>query len=88
MSIVSHFYGILIYIQSEPDNQCDLPHFQAKFGECKSIYDLEGNLISGNLPKKQNLLVEAWCLIHEDELKAVWTVYIESGGTLKIAGLR
>jgi hypothetical protein len=61
LPIISQFYGILIYIYKELGGQHGIPHFHAKYSEYESVYDFEGNLIAGELPKKQRRLVEAWC---------------------------
>jgi hypothetical protein len=88
LPIISQFYGILIYIYKELGGQHHIPHFHAKYAEYESVYDFEGNIIEGELPKKQRRLVEAWCELHTDELNAVWTAWNESGEVIKIEGLR
>jgi hypothetical protein len=88
MPIISQFYGILIYIYKEIGGQHNLPHFHAKYSEHEAIYDFEGNLLNGELPKKQSKLVEAWCVLHHDELNAAWVAWNESGEVVKIDGLR
>ena len=88
MPIISQFYGILIYIYKELSGKHKLPHFHARYAEFEWVYDFEGNLIEGNLPKKQNKLVEAWCMLHNEELGAAWTAWNESGEIIKIEGLR
>jgi len=88
MPLISQFYGILIYIYKEIDGRHYMPHFHAKYAEFEGVYDFEGNLIEGELPKKQNKLVEAWGMIHTDELNAAWTAWNESGEVIKIEGLR
>jgi len=40
------------------------------------------------LPNKQRKLVEAWTLLHEDELAAAWVAWNDSGEVVKIEGLR
>ena len=47
----------------------------------------DGDIIAGSLPTKQRKLVEAWIALHEDELRAAWKVYNESGEIIKIKGL-
>jgi hypothetical protein len=37
----------------------------------KCVYDFKTNLLEGELPVKQRKLLEAWTLLHEDELNAV-----------------
>lgn len=88
MPLISQFYGILIYIYKELGEKHNLPHFHAKYGEFEGIYDFEGNIIDGELPKKQNKLVEAWCMLHTDELNAAWIAWNENGEIVKIEGLR
>ncbi len=47
----------------------------------------DGEILAGDLPKKQKKLVEAWVALHEDELNAAWTVLVENGEVIKIKGL-
>ena len=72
MPLISHFYGLLIYIFKEDDGQHNLPHFHAKYAEYSAVFDLEGNIIIGELPKKQRKLIDAWCELHREELNAAW----------------
>ena len=88
MPIISQFYGILVYIYKEKGGKHKMPHFHAKYAEFEGVYDFEGSLIEGELPKRQNKFVEAWCLLHTDELNAAWTAWNESGEIIKIDGLR
>ena len=49
-----------------------LPHFHAEYGEFDAIFDLEGNKLGGKIPNNQQKMIQAWILIHQDELKALW----------------
>jgi len=49
---------------------------------------MAGNLLVGDLPRKQQKLIEAWCILHEAELNAAWTAWNEDGEAIKIEGLR
>jgi len=88
MPIISQFYGILVYIYKEMGAKHHTPHFHARYAEFEAVYDFEGRVISGELPKKQDKLVVAWCAIHTDELNAAWTAWNESGEVIRIEGLR
>ena len=88
MPLISQFYGILIYIYKEIGGKHNMPHFHAKYNDFEGVYDFDGNLLDGELPNKQNKLVEAWCVIHTDELNAAWMAWNESGEVVKIEGLR
>ncbi len=69
MPTISMFYGILIkmyYAEHQP------PHFHAYYNENKAIFDLNGNALEGTMPPKQTKLIQAWAILHEEELKANW----------------
>lgn len=88
MPIISQFYGILIYIYRETNTRHHLPHFHAIYSEYEAVYGFDGECLCGELPKKKAKIVEAWCAIHEDELKAAWRAWNENGEIIKIEGLR
>lgn len=88
MPIVSQFYGILIYIYQEQLARHHLPHFHAKYAEYEGVYDFEGNMLEGNLPRKQHKMVEVWAMLHSDELNAAWIAWNENNEIIKIEGLR
>ena len=88
MPVVSQFYGVLIYIYKEQGGKHHMPHFHARYAEFEGVYDFDGNLLEGELPRKQHKLVEAWTLLHNDELNAAWRAWNESGEIVRIDGLR
>lgn len=88
MPLISHFYGILIYIYTEDGGQHHTPHFHARYAEFSGSYDLNGNRLSGDMPPKQNKLIEAWISIHEQELLASWRAWTENEDVIKIEGWR
>ena len=88
MPLLSHFFGILIYIYSEADGKHHKPHFHAKYAEYEAVYDFEGELLAGELPRKQSKYVEAWALRYQEELGAAWAAWHQSGEVIKIEGLR
>lgn len=50
-----------------------MPHFHAYYGEEVAVYQIQPvELISGELPRRQARLVEAWAELHEAELLADW----------------
>lgn len=60
MPIISQFYGILIYIYLELGGHHNKPHIHAKYGEYDISITIDGTLINGKMPKKQQKLIEAW----------------------------
>jgi len=88
MPLISQFYGILIYIYMETDGQHNTPHFHARCAEFRAVFDLDGNLIKGELPNNKRKLIEAWCSLHREELNAAWIAWNEGSEIVKIKGLR
>ena len=87
MPIISHFYGILIYMYKEIGGHHNKPHIHAKYNEYEISIDFDGNILGGEIPNRQRKLIEAWIEIHRDELKAAWNCYNEDGQIIKIKGL-
>ena len=87
MPVISQFYGILIYMYQELGGHHKEPHIHIKYNEYDMSITLNGKILSGQLPKKQKKLVDAWVTLHEDELKAAWHAYNEDGELIKIKGL-
>lgn len=87
MPIISQFYGIIVSLYFNENNKHNLPHFHVRYNEYKAIYDFEGNILSGELPFKQNKLIEAWIIIHKEELVTLWQLMQEEGRYFKIKPL-
>ena len=52
------------------------------------VFNLDGELCWGEMPKKQMKYITAWADIHKDELLANWTLAIEEQPLYKIDPLR
>ena len=87
MPIISQFYGIIVQMFFENNAKHHIPHIHVRYNECKAIYDLNANLLEGDLPEKQTKLIEAWILIHQEELKNLWNLIQETGKYFKIKPL-
>lgn len=87
MPIISQFYGIIIYMYREIGAKHKEPHIHIKYNEYELTMELNGKVINGKLPKKQHKLVEAWVILHNEELKAAWYIYQNDGEIIKIKGL-
>lgn len=69
MPTISMFYGIIIRMYYDDHNP---PHFHAYYGNYKAMFDFSSNLLQGYLPTSQVKLIQAWSLLHKDELLANW----------------
>lgn len=85
MPIISMFYGIIIEMYFRDHNP---PHFHAKYQGLEAVFDLDGNVLSGELPKPQMRMVRAWCEIHRDELLADWEMASTKNIAFKIEPLK
>lgn len=84
MPIISMFYGIIIEMRFVDHNP---PHIHARHGDCKAVFDLEGNMISGQVNKRDEKLVSAWVVLHKEELEINWELAKECQELIKITPL-
>ncbi len=54
------------------NSQHSKPHSHVFYGEYEVSVGVNGELLAGFLPAKQLKLVQAWAVIHEEELYAAW----------------
>jgi len=88
MPIISMFYGIIIRLYLIDSQQHNLPHIHAKYSESEaSISITDGEILAGELPRKQLRLVQAWIELHRDELLADWDLALNGEKPYKIAPL-
>jgi len=88
MPLLSKFLGILITMYAEAGGKHSKPHFHAKYAEFDAVYDFEGNLLQGGLPKKQAKMVEVWLELRVDDLKTNWSLIQEGKAHYKIDPLQ
>ncbi|BBD76274.1 MULTISPECIES: DUF4160 domain-containing protein [Hydrogenophilus] len=73
MPVLAMFYGIIIRMYLMEGSQHHRPHIHARYGEFEAAIDIEeGELLAGELPRKQLRLVQAWIELRRDELLANW----------------
>lgn len=88
MPELSRFYGIVIRMYFNDTGQHSLPHFHVSYADAEAVYLLDGTLIDGELPPKQDKLVVAWAALHEQELEENWRLATTTGECYRIAPLR
>lgn len=86
MPTLSMFYGIIIRMFN--NNEHNPPHFHAQYQNFNAVFDMDGELIKGEMPKKQIKLISAWAEIHRDELLANWELAITDQPLYKIEPLK
>jgi hypothetical protein len=67
--IISRFYGILIAMYFNDHNP---PHFHAKYSGQEAIFNFDGEILEGELPKRATKFVREWISYHKAELEDNW----------------
>ena len=80
------FLGIIIRMFNT--NEHNPPHFHAYYQDYEAMFNMEGEIINGEFPKKQLKFVAAWAELHKDELLANWELATENKELYKIEPLR
>lgn len=88
MPIISQFYGIIIQMFFNENQKHYKEHIHVRYNEYEVVYDLDGNILEGDLPVKQKKLVEAWIAIHQNDLKNLWNTMQNYGKMFKIDPLK
>lgn len=85
MPTISMFLGIIIRMYWDDHMP---PHFHAQYAGQDASYDFEGNRIAGEMAAKQDKLIAAWAVIHEEELNADWELAKDHEQLFRIDPLR
>jgi hypothetical protein len=89
MPLVSSFHGISIYLYWLDTKHHNLPHVHARYAEFEAVYTIEtGDLLDGELPRRQQRLVQAWIELRREELLADWALAIRGEDLFKIEPLK
>jgi hypothetical protein len=82
------FQGILIRMNWADVDRHSAPHFHAIYSGCDASFGLDGELLSGDFPKKQMALVKAWAILRAEDLTANWELAVNKEETFRIDPLR
>ena len=89
MAIISMFYGIIISMYYFDNKQHKVPHIYIRYQGEEAVFSIpDGKILEGNMKTNKRKLVEAWILIHEDELMADWELAINGEEVFKIDPLK
>jgi len=73
MPEIARFFGIIIRMFAESGAPHHRPHFHAYYQDRVGVFAVdEIELIAGELPRRQQRLVEAWAELHQLDLLADW----------------
>jgi hypothetical protein len=89
MPAISIFYGLIVRMFFMDTQQHHLPHVHVEYQGKEAVVSIaDGEIIEGGLLSKQLRMLQAWIVIHEDELMADWALTIKGEPILKIEPLR
>ncbi len=88
MPTLSVFFGIIIRMYWADNDRHKTPHFHAYYGDAEAVFALDGEILSGSFPRRQAALVKAWAIVHEEDLKANWSLALNGESTFRIDPLR
>ena len=83
------FYGILVAMYVLDTDKHHYPHIHIRYNEFKAVLRIpDGEILEGELPRRQMKLVQAWVEIHQEELVADWDLASTGQTPFKIAPLQ
>jgi hypothetical protein len=88
MPALSMFYGIIVYMYNEKGNKHNKPHIHAVYQDNEVSVTLEGEVLQGSIPRKKMKLLDAWLVLHKEELEANWKLLNDGQQHFKIAPLQ
>ena len=89
MAVLSMFYGLVVSMFYGDNKQHQLPHIHVKYQDYEAVFSIsDGELIAGNLPPKKIKLVQAWIIMHEEDLMANWELATNEKNIFRIEPLR
>lgn len=86
MPTISMFLGIIIRMYNNGEH--NPPHFHAEYQGYKATFSLDGDLLEGEMPKRQIKFIVAWTELHKDELLANWTLAMNKQPLYRIEPLK
>lgn len=72
MPVLSVFYGIIVRMYKEVGGRHNKPHIHAEYSGKEIVMTLDGEILEGEFPRNKQKLLEAWVVIHYDDLQANW----------------
>lgn len=78
MPELCRFYGIIIKLLFSDTVQHHKPHVHVYYQDYEASVGIDGELLAGSIPVKQLKLIQAWLVLHEDEIYASWNKAVQN----------
>ena len=80
-------FRIMMYFYD--NGKHNMPHIHAEYQDDEAVFSiLDGEVISGSLPRKQTRLVQAWIELYQESLMIDWKLAVSGQEPLRIEPLR
>jgi hypothetical protein len=82
------FYGLIVKMYSSESGH-NTPHIHIEYSGQKAVFALDGTFLEGDsLPSSKIKLLEAWMILHKEELEANWHLLSTGDAHFKIDPLK
>ncbi|MDT3700852.1 MAG: DUF4160 domain-containing protein [Thermincola sp.] len=88
MPVLSTFFGIIVRMYKENSGRHKKPHIHAEYSGDEIVVSLDGEILEGSIPANKLKLLEAWMVIHYDDLEANWKLLSNGEQFFRIDPLR
>jgi len=72
LPVLSTFFGIIVRMYKEVGGRHNMPHIHAEYSGDEVVVSFDGTVLEGEIPASKMKLLEAWIVIHHDDLEANW----------------
>lgn len=88
MPVLSTFFGIIVRMYKENSGRHKKSHIHAEYSGDEIVISLDGEILEGSIPANKLKLLEAWMVIHYDDLEANWKLLSNGEQFFRIDPLR
>lgn len=88
MPVLSTFFGIIVRMYREVGGKHNVPHIHAEYSGDEVVVALDGTVLEGEIPKNRMKLLEAWMVIHREDLEANWKLLTNGEQSFRIDPLK
>ena len=88
MPELCRFQGMIIKLLFSDTVQHNKPHIHVYYAEHEASVGIDGELLTGSMPLKQLKLLQAWIILHEEELYKAWNQAVKNEPFEKIEPLK
>jgi hypothetical protein len=78
MPKISEFDGMRIYMNWKDVDHHHLPHIHVYYNQYHATFELNGELLAGEMPRQKTKLIRQWCLENPLKLHYAWQKAIKS----------